>query len=187
MYLLRNGVDTVEAAFLDLRPPLWDREGKMLTLWLDPGRIKRDLKPNQTLGAPLTKGNTYKLVLTNQWRAADGEPLKEIYSRQFFVRERDGSSPVPERWKVTTPSSGSSDSLRIEFDEGLDFLLLQESIHVVDERAADVSGTIHPAPAETGLAFVPASSWRAGRYQIKVEYGWKTWPETTLVDYSRKI
>ena len=39
--------------FLDLQPELWNAEGTVLTLWLDPGRIKRDLIPNKELGIPL--------------------------------------------------------------------------------------------------------------------------------------
>ncbi len=59
--------DTLPNTFLNLQPELWNAEKTVLTLWLDPGRIKRDLQPNKSLGAPLTKGNRYTLVVSERW------------------------------------------------------------------------------------------------------------------------
>src|SRR5687768_10047886 len=41
--LLRDDRDTLENTFLNLQPELWNADGTVLTLWLDPGRIKREL------------------------------------------------------------------------------------------------------------------------------------------------
>ena len=41
--LIRSDGDTMKGTFLDLHPELWNAESTVLTLWLDPGRIKRDL------------------------------------------------------------------------------------------------------------------------------------------------
>ena len=54
--VIKDDRDTIPASiFLDLDQELWNKERTMLTLWLDPGRIKRDLQPNQKLGSPLQK------------------------------------------------------------------------------------------------------------------------------------
>ena len=37
----------MKSIFLELENELWNPEHTQLTLWLDPGRIKRDLIPNQ--------------------------------------------------------------------------------------------------------------------------------------------
>ena len=55
--LLSLEEDTLLHTFLNLQPELWNAERTVLTLWLDPGRIKRDLQPNKRLGNPLTKGS----------------------------------------------------------------------------------------------------------------------------------
>jgi hypothetical protein len=58
---LKEGNRVVDAAFLELKPELWNKDGTMLSVWLDPGRIKRDLKPNLLIGAPLAGGKKYTL------------------------------------------------------------------------------------------------------------------------------
>ena len=55
IHLIKDGRDTMSSVFLDLE--LWNNERTMLTLWLDPGRIKRELQPNKLLGPPLNKGS----------------------------------------------------------------------------------------------------------------------------------
>ena len=45
--LVKGEKDTLKNVFLDLQPELWNHDRTMLTLWLDPGRIKRDLQPNR--------------------------------------------------------------------------------------------------------------------------------------------
>ena len=51
--LIKNGKDTLPDVFLNLQPELWNEDRTVLTVWLDPGRIKRDLQPNLKLGNPL--------------------------------------------------------------------------------------------------------------------------------------
>ena len=58
--VIKNGKDTIPSIFLDLQPELWNKERTILTLWLDPGRIKRDLQPNKKLGLPLELGALIK-------------------------------------------------------------------------------------------------------------------------------
>ena len=50
-----------EDIFLTLETELWNADHTELTLWLDPGRIKKDLIPNQKLGIPIKNGNSYEL------------------------------------------------------------------------------------------------------------------------------
>jgi hypothetical protein len=50
------------------QPNLWNKEATALTHWLDPGRIKRDLQPNQRLGNPLVFGEHCTLVVDRRWK-----------------------------------------------------------------------------------------------------------------------
>ena len=45
--LLNDAGKPIESPFHDLKEELWDREGKRFTLYIDPGRIKRGLKPRE--------------------------------------------------------------------------------------------------------------------------------------------
>src|SRR5205823_5383949 len=53
----------VERSFLELGEELWDGSGRRFTLVIDPGRIKRGLKPREDLGPVLEAGKSYTLVI----------------------------------------------------------------------------------------------------------------------------
>ena len=167
--LLTNRTDTLRNVFLDLRPALWNREGTVLTLWLDPGRIKRDLQPNQRLGSPLSAGGSYRLVIDDRWPSKEGTPLKNSYDKIFFVMARDNVSPDPRLWKIRAPSAGSLEPLIMEFGETLDALLLEEAIRVAGEDGKNINGTFRTAKEETVLYFVPAEEWQSGHYAVFCE------------------
>ncbi len=73
VHLLDSGSgDTVVGAFLDLKPELWDESRTVLTLWLDPGRIKNDLIPNKEKGVVLQDNHRYQLIVSGEWRGRMG-------------------------------------------------------------------------------------------------------------------
>ena len=118
--LIRNDRDTMRGTFLDLQPELWNSDGTVLTLWLDPGRIKRDLIPNKELGSPLKQGERYTLHVNKSWQSKNGVPLAKNYSKTFVTINRDEESPDPLTWKVSAPSSNDKQSLEIQFPQPLD-------------------------------------------------------------------
>src|SRR5262245_31059215 len=46
---------------------LWDPAFRRLTMTFDPGRIKRGLTSNQTIGPPIMDGKGYTLVVDREW------------------------------------------------------------------------------------------------------------------------
>ena len=105
--VLKNGRDTVPGVFLDLQPELWNSDHTLLTVWLDPGRIKRDLQPNQKMGEPLEMDEHYQLVIDDDWQDTQGNFLKQRYDKEFFITSRDSLSPNPEAWIIKTPEAGT--------------------------------------------------------------------------------
>lgn len=167
--LIENGKDTLDGTFLDLQPELWNENGTVLTLWLDPGRIKLDLIPNKELGNPLTKGVQYTLVILPGWSSKDGLQLESARMISLHAGGRDDQSPNAEKWQLQTPKAGSRDVLDIQFDEPLDFLLAGECIRVMDATNAPVPGTYGLNNDVTRLAFWPENPWKVGNYLVKVE------------------
>lgn len=167
--LLRNGTDTIRDVFLDLRPALWNRKGTVLTMWLDPGRIKRDLQPNEKLGPPLKEGESYSLMIDAGWPSKEGKQLRKPYAKKFFATHRDEVSPDPRLWRISTPKAGSTDPLRVQLKEALDALLLTEAVSVMSEHGENISGEYSTSNEETMLSFVPDAAWRPGSYQILCE------------------
>ena len=167
--LLKNNSDTLPGVFLDLQPELWNADRTRLTLWLDPGRIKRDLIPNKLLGAPLQAGRQYTLVVSAAWPDEQGATLGKITTKSFVTVPRDSLSPDPARWSVHEPTSGNVQPLDVAFGEALDYSLLTETLHVFRDNGAAVSGKWQFLDEEKRGSFHPDEAWQAGRYKLKIE------------------
>ncbi|MFI5129032.1 MAG: Ig-like domain-containing protein [Chitinophagales bacterium] len=168
IFVLKDRNDTIPV-FLDLDQELWNKERTMLTLWLDPGRIKRDLQPNLKMGTPLQKGSSYQLLLNNDWRDADGDSLSDDYKKEFLVGPRDSLSPDPRLWTIYETKSGSTQPLKIDLHESLDYMLLKNAIRIIDSKGSNVMGTFAPEERETILSFIPSAAWNKGEYTIEIE------------------
>lgn len=169
LVLIRNGKDTLPDVFLDLQPELWSNDNRILTVWLDPGRIKRELLPNQKMGAPLEQDNSYRLLVRKKWRDAKGNDVAEDFEKDFYVGERDSFSPGYQSWTFSTPFSNSRDDLVIHLKESLDYQLLKNTIRVVDKDGKNISGRFTPDKNETTLLFYPEKKWKTGEYVLEIE------------------
>jgi hypothetical protein len=167
--LIRNDRDTIPSVFLDLQPELWNNDRTTLTLWLDPGRIKRDLQPNKTMGPPLQAGSHYQLIIQQDWQDIEGTSLPAPVHKNFIVGAPDDQSPDQDKWTIRGPKAGSIDQLQVDFHESLDYVLLKNTFRVVDTDGNPVKGTIHINKQETSLSFQPAASWRSGDYILETE------------------
>jgi hypothetical protein len=167
--LLNADGDTLRNVFLDLQPELWNADRTMLTLWLDPGRIKRDLQPNKRLGAPLQVGSRYQLVVSPDWPDGLGATLGQAGRKSFRVIGRDSLSPDPARWSIRPPKPGTTQPLEVAFGEPLDYYLLTETLHVSRDDGPDLPGTWQIGQNEVQSQFRPNTNWTAGRYRLRVE------------------
>jgi hypothetical protein len=167
--LIKNKKDTVRGTFLDLPQELWNNDRTMLTLWLDPGRIKRDLQPNKNMGNPLEEGKNYQLIIRSTWKDADGNFLKGPYYKNFSVSARDSISPNPDQWTIEVPKVETRSPLKLNLHESLDYVLLKEAIGIYDKNENSVAGDISVGPEETTLEFIPAKEWISGEYSIQVQ------------------
>jgi hypothetical protein len=110
--------------FLELEAELWNYDKTVFTLWLNPGRIKRDLAPNILEGNPLTKDNTYKLTINQTWEDQHGKALAEEFSKTFVAGSRDEDLPDVSSWKIESTSK----TILVRFIQPLDYLLIQHSL-----------------------------------------------------------
>lgn len=167
--LLNGNNDTLPGVFLDLQPELWNEDQTMLTIWLDPGRIKRDLIPNLEKGAPLRNLEKYQLIVSAEWRGLNGGILNQNYTKDFIVTSRDSISPVPEDWLVNVPDSGSKSTLQINFNEALDYSLLNDVFMLLNQENEKVSGEWEIGIEEKSIAFTPRFAWEKGEYKLEIE------------------
>ncbi|MEZ5040817.1 MAG: hypothetical protein R2828_13010 [Saprospiraceae bacterium] len=169
VYLTNAMGDTIVQPFLDLDPELWNEDRSRLTLWFDPGRLKRDLVPNREMGAPLEKGQHYTLHINPQWTDAQGHSLAQSVTKSFFVTTADRTQPEPARWSLVAPAAHSKEALHLQFGEMLDEALSRHSIVVLDEKGEQVNGDILLGAYQQSWHFVPWDPWKKGPYQVRVD------------------
>lgn len=165
---LLDGKDTLHNVFLNLQPELWDTTGKVLTLWLDPGRIKRGLVLNRELGNPLKTKDKYTLVISPEWKDSKGIKLLKSYTKTFVAGYRDNQIPDINTWRFNLPQAKSSSTLMIDLSGALDHFLLIDCITVLDAKGNPVSGYVSVGNNDREWQFSPSGPWVAQHYTLRV-------------------
>jgi hypothetical protein len=152
--------------FLTLEQELWDSDMRRFTLFLDPGRIKRGLKPREELGPALIEGKQYTLVIAKAWEDGNGEPLKETFRKSFKVLAPDDTQPDLKEWKLDVPAAGGAKPLTVTFEKSLDAALAARLVWVEDAEGHKVAGTVALSEKESRWQFTPTATWKAGKYAL---------------------
>jgi hypothetical protein len=169
VHLVEASGREVELPFLELGEELWDPTGTRLTLFFDPGRIKRGLKPREEAGPALEEGKSYTLVVDREWRDATGQPLGQGYRKAFRAGPPDDVQPDPKKWKIQPPRAGTREPLAADLDEPLDAALLARSLVVRDAAGKVVSGRVEIDREETRWRFYPDGAWARGPHTLEAD------------------
>lgn len=169
VHLIDSERGEVELPFLELGEELWDTTGTRFTLFFDPGRIKREVKPLEEVGAALEAGRSYVFKVDADWSDAHGLPLKASFEKPFRATEPDRSQPVPASWRILPVSAGSREPLQVRFDEPLDRALLERMLRVTASDQRDVPGSIAISGGEQTWTLTPDEPWSAGRHALVVD------------------
>jgi hypothetical protein len=159
----------IEQPFLELGEELWDAQCKRFTLFIDPGRIKRGLKPREDLGPVLEPGKNYTLVVDAQWADAKGNPLKQEFRKSFRVTGAVEEAIDVKAWQLQPPAAGKAAPLSVAFPRPLDHAMLQRVFVVTDADGKKVAGSVAVAEEETRWQFTPEQPWQAGTYNLVVD------------------
>lgn len=157
----------IDLPFLELDEELWDPSGTRLTLLIDPGRIKRGLKPREDVGPVLEAGGRYTLVVDGGWPDAAGRPLGAAVEKAYTATAPAAERVDPAAWTVTPPAAADG-PLEVRFPRPLDRALLERSLAVADAAGRAVEGTATIAAGETGWRFTPSRPWPPGDYRLAV-------------------
>lgn len=153
----------VDLAFLELGEELWDPAMTRLTLLIDPGRIKRGVKPLEDVGPVFEVGKRFSLTVASACRDAAGRPLQAGFEKRFEVAPADRRPPDPQRWTVAAPAAGTREALVLTFDEPMDQALALRLIEV-----DGVDGDAELGAGERQWRLVPFQPWRRGAHRIRV-------------------
>jgi hypothetical protein len=167
--LLDAASKEVSAPFLELDEELWSPDQKRFTLYLDPGRIKRGLKPREEVGPVLEEGKSYTLVIDREWQDAEGNILRETFRKKFTVGPPDDEPIDPKNWELAPLSAGSRQPLMVRFPKPLDHALLHRLIWVANAAGKRVPGTASVSQEETEWRFTPENPWPPGEFHLVVD------------------
>lgn len=167
--ILNSKGDTLHNVFLNLNTELWDEEGKQLTIWLNPGRVKRGLQPNENEGNPLKSGNSYTFSVSGEWTDIKGNKLAKSYSKGFITGPKDIISPDISLWTINSPVAGSRQALKIDFNESLDHSLIPNTLKIIRRDGELIKGKILIKKEEKSFSFYPNKLWASGNYYLKTD------------------
>jgi hypothetical protein len=154
----------IELPFLEIDEELWDPAMKRLTLFIDPGRIKRGVQPLEEVGPALEEGKRFTLMIDPGWVDGSGNPLKAGFRKTFRVGAPDREPPDPAQWKIAAPAAGTRKPLRITFPKPMDHALALRMI-----RVPNVDGRAALEDQERVWLFTPSKEWQAGRHKVQVQ------------------
>lgn len=147
---------------------LWDPGFRRLTMTFDPGRIKRGLTSNQSMGPPIVEGKRYTLAIDRDWPDARDVPMVEGFLKSFRGGPEERTRPDPKQWRLTAPKAGTLGALTVDFPKPMNYVLLQRMLRVSDGHAS-IGGTVAVERQETRWTFSPRAPWKAGDYRLGVD------------------
>jgi hypothetical protein len=159
----------VDLPFLEIDEELWNPEMTRLTLFIDPGRIKRGVRPLEEIGPALEAGKAFTLVIDEAWRDARGNPLRETHRKSFKVTEADRQPPDPAQWIIVPPKSGTHEALVLTFPEPMDHALAGRLIRVIDRFDQLVGGKVTLGEEERRWTLIPDGEWSRGDHHIVIQ------------------
>ena len=169
IHLRRSTGKDIEMPFLEIDEELWDPKMTRLTLIIDPGRIKRGVRPLVEVGPALEAGKNFTLVIDREWKDGAGNPLKETFQKAFKVGPPDREPPDHTQWKIQPPPAGTREPLTVTFPEPMEHALAQRVIQVSGESGGFVKGETALEDQERRWTFVPSNAWRRGPYKLVIQ------------------
>ncbi|MBW1298319.1 hypothetical protein [Aquimarina litoralis] len=166
--LVDNATNTkVDRALLPLENALLSKDGTLLTLWIEPGRQKRDLIPNKRLGAVLKEGASYTLIIDKNLKDVDGIPMDSSFEYTFKVITSDRDQPNIKEWEFSIPKSNTKDPLIIHLNDVLDYGSVYNNITIISGNEAVLEGSFTIKTNENKVLFYPINNWTNDTYTLK--------------------
>jgi hypothetical protein len=162
-----DGGREVPDVVLPLDTELWNADRTRYTVFLDPGRVKKDILPNRRMGRPLHSGKGITIVVKKDWLDAHGVPLAAEFRHRYTVGPADERALQTADWRIAAPPSGTREPVTVTFPKPLDYGLLQRSL-TISRGAKTLAGDPRIGDGETRWEFVPRTEWERGPYVLTV-------------------
>lgn len=166
--LLDEAGQVISTPFVEITEGLWNHNRTRLTLFFHPGRVKRGVGPNMTIGAVLEEGKAYQLTFDPEWTDALGRPIGVAPAKSFVVDEAVRDMIDPDDWQVVPPKAGTLGAIQINWPLPLDHALAKRMITLIkDNKTLEVIPEL--LEGETRLEFISTLPWEAGEYVLEID------------------
>jgi len=147
---------------------LWNGDQTRLTLLVDPGRIKKEVKPRIDLGPVFRQGKKYTLVVSGKWPTLSGAPLGADVTKAITASAPRNDALDPKTWTVTPPADPTR-VLTVAFGRPMDHPVLLRTLTLLGPDEKPVEGAGESADQDRAWAFTPNGPWRPGTYTLRVD------------------
>lgn len=161
------------------RTEMWSRDGKRLTLWIHPGRVKLGVNLREQFGPVLEPERTYRLVVHPQVCDVDGKTLAKPFVKEFRVMASDRARPLLQQWRLRLPQAGTHAPVVITFVKPMDRFIAERRIQVRDAQEKIVPGNSAIGAEERSWKFTPSSPWQTQTYSIVTDEYLEDWAGNT--------
>ena len=159
--------DTIPRAVLPIENALLSDDKKMLTVWIEPGRQKRNLGPNLELGTVFKPNMEYILKVSKHLRDLNGVRMKHDFEKKFLVVDKDRIRPNTKKWNTLIPKKNTRSDLIISCNESLDYGSVSDNITVLDNENSAIKGSWLLTENERKIIFTPYKAWKNTVYTIR--------------------
>jgi hypothetical protein len=166
--LLDAAGQVVDDVLLDVDVDLWNTDYTRRTVFFDPGRVKKDIRPNRELGRALVAGRRYAIAVEPAWPDGKGRPLAAPFRHEFAAGRAVERGLEPNDWTISSPGAGTRDPLSVSFPWPLDAGLLERAVGVTTGDGTPVDGRVDVGANETSWTFTPERPWASQQYLLVV-------------------
>lgn len=163
-----EGGREITDVLLNIDVDLWNTDYTRRTVFFDPGRVKRGIRPNRELGRALLAGKRYAIVVGTSWKDAAGRPLAREFRHEFTATSAVEAAVEPATWAIGAITAGTRDPVVVTFPRPLDEGLLRRALGVASGDGAIVEGEVTLGEQEQRWIFTPARPWAAARYSLVI-------------------
>jgi hypothetical protein len=124
---------------LDMQTPIIDETGTVLSFWVDPGRQKRGLLLNELYGVPFKIYNTYTLMVDDQIKNTENQPIQSKYAKTFAI-----GKPIRKRIDENTDIAvkKTKDTIVIKTNQEMDYKTVKHYIQLLNEGKNEIPSEI---------------------------------------------
>ena len=168
IFLLDEAGKPIKRGILKEIPELWNEDRTELCVWLEPGRIKQGLGPNEKLGPVMEAGNKYSIQISQELRDAQGIKLQEDYLKHFTTADRDTIKPNYNIWEVVAPQKNGYGLLTVHFNEPMDHGSILSLLSIQNANGEAIPGDWQEGKTAHSVIYHPEKPWEVGKYNIVV-------------------